>query len=64
MSKYIITLMAISKGQLISKEILVSSILPQNELENVDFCPSLQGQIFFVSVLRELKQPKSPFEIN
>ena len=33
----------------------MSSILPKNELENVNFCPSLLG---------ELKNPKSPFEIN
>ena len=38
------------------KEILVSSILPQNELENVDFCSSLLGQKFFVRFLGKLKK--------
>ena len=42
----------------------MSSILPKNELENVNFCPSLLGQKFFVRFLGELKKPKSPFEIN
>ena len=42
----------------------MSSILPKNELESVDFCPSLLGQKFFVCFLEELKKPKSPFEIN
>ena len=37
------------------KEILVSSILPKNELENVNFCPSLLGQKFFVCFLGEQK---------
>jgi hypothetical protein len=44
--------------------LLVSSILPKNELENVNFCPCLLGQNFFVRFLGELKKPKSPFEIN
>ena len=52
------------KGQLISKEILVASVLSKNELEFVKFCPSLLGQKFFVRFLGELKKPKSPFEIN
>ena len=43
---------------------LVSSILPKNELENLNFCPSLLGQTFFVRFFEELKMPKSPFEIN
>jgi hypothetical protein len=43
---------------------MVSSILPKNELENVNFCPSLLGQKFFVGFLEEMKKPKSPFEIN
>ena len=34
----------------------MSSILPKNELENVNFCPSLLEQIFFVCILRELKK--------
>ena len=42
----------------------MSSILPKNELENVNFCPSLLGQKFFVRFWRELKKPKSPFQIN
>ena len=42
----------------------MSSILPKNELENSNFCPSLLGQTFFVRFLGELKTPKSPFEIN
>ena len=42
----------------------MSSILPKNKLENVNFCPSLLGQKFFVHFLGELKKPKSPFEIN
>ena len=46
------------------KEILVSSIIPKNELENVDFCPSLLGQKLFVRFLEELKKSKSSFEIN
>ena len=46
------------------KQILVSSILPKNKLENVNFGPSLPGQKFFVRFLGELKNPKSPFEIN
>ena len=37
------------------KEILVSSILSKNELENVNFCPSLLRQKFFVRFLGELK---------
>ena len=42
----------------------MSSILPKNELENLNFCPSLLGQKIFVRFLGELKKPKSPFEIN
>ena len=42
----------------------MSSILPKNELENVNFSPSLLGQKFFVRFLGELKKPKSHFEIN
>jgi hypothetical protein len=38
----------------------VSSILPKNELENVNFFPSLLGQKFFVRFLGELKKPKKP----
>jgi hypothetical protein len=52
------------KGQLILKSLLVSSILPKNELENNNCYPSLLGQKFFVRILEELKKPKSPFKIN
>ena len=52
------------KGQLIYKEILLSSILPKNELENINFRPSLLEQKFFVRFLGEFKKSKSPFEIN
>ena len=44
-----------TKGQLISKFFLVSSILPKTELE-IFFWPSLLGQIFFVRFLEELKK--------
>ena len=43
---------------------LGSSILPKNELENFNFCPSLLGQTFFIRFLEELKTQKSPFEID
>ena len=46
------------------KEILASSIIPKNELENFNCYPSLLGQKFFVRFLEELKKLKSPFEIN
>ena len=42
----------------------MSSILPKNERKNVNFCPSLLGQKFFVRFLEELKKTKCPFEIN
>ena len=42
---------------------LVSLIVPKNELENSNFCPSLMGQNFFVRFLEELKK-KCPLEIN
>ena len=42
----------------------LSSILPKNELANVNFCPSLLGQKFFACFLGELKKTKSPFESN
>ena len=42
----------------------MSSNLPKYELENVNFCPSLLGQKFFVRFLGELKKTKSRFEIN
>ena len=38
------------------QEILVSSILPKNEPENVNFCPSLLEQKFLVRFLGELKK--------
>ena len=40
------------------------SILPKKEFENVNFCPILLGQNFFVRFLGELKKTKGPFEIN
>ena len=43
---------------------MVSPILPKNELENSNFCPSLLGQKFFVCFLGELKKTKCPFEIK
>ena len=46
------------------KEILASSIIPKNELENFYCYPSLLGQKFFIIFLEELKKLKSPFEIN
>ena len=42
----------------------MSSILPKNELENFNFCPSLLGQKFLVHFLGELKKTKCHFEIN
>ena len=45
--------MKILKVILSQNEILVSSILLKNELENVDFCPTLLGQKFFVRLLGE-----------
>ena len=41
----------------------MSAILPKNERENLNFCPSLLEQKFFVRFLEELKTPKCPFEI-
>ena len=48
------------------KEILVSSILSKNELENVNFYPSLlsRGRIFLFVFWENWKNQKSPFEIN
>ena len=43
---------------------MVSPILPKNELENSNFCPSLLRQKMFVRFLGGLKKPKCPFEIN
>ena len=54
-----------SELKLCSKvQVLVSSILPNLKLENVDFCPSLMGQNFFVRNFGDLKKTKSPFEIK
>ena len=44
------------KGQLISKGNFSVFNSPKNELENVNFCPSLLGQKFFVCFLGELKK--------
>ena len=37
----------------------MSSILPKKELENVNFCPRLLEQKFFVHFLGELKKPNA-----
>ena len=50
---------ALAKGQLISKGNFSVFNSPKNELENVNFCPSLLGQTFFVRFLGELKKPKN-----
>ena len=52
------------KGHLILKGNFSVFNSPKNELENVNFCPSLLGQKFFVRFLGELKKTKSPFETN
>ena len=51
----------ICKGQLVSKGNLVSSILPKSKLENLNFCPSLLGQKFFLRFLEEFKNYKKSF---
>ena len=38
------------------KEILISSNLPKTELKNVNFCPSLTAQKFFVRFLGALRE--------
>ena len=54
-----------TKGQLISKgNFSVFNSPKKNELKNVNFCPSLVGQKFFIRFLGELKKLKSPFKIN
>ena len=53
-----------AKGQLISKGNLSVFNSPKKELKNVNFCPSLMGQKFFVCFLGKLKKPKSPLGIN
>ena len=53
-----------TKSQFISKENFGVSNSSKNEPENLNFCPSLLGQKFFVRFLEELKKPKSPFKIN
>ena len=42
----------------------MSLILPKNELENVDFCPSLLGQKFFGWFLGELKKQKALLKLT
>ena len=42
----------------------MSSIHPNNELENVNFCPSLLGQKFLFYFWENWKKTKSPFEIK
>jgi hypothetical protein len=49
---------------LCTKENFGVFILPKNQLENFNFCPSLLEQKFFVRFLEESKKPTSPFEIN
>jgi hypothetical protein len=48
-----------AKGQLISKGNFSVFHSPINELENVNFCPSILGQNFFLRFLGELKKTKS-----
>ena len=45
----------LAKGQLISKGNSSVFNFLKNKLENVNFCPSLLGQKFFVRYLGELK---------
>ena len=52
------------KVSLFRNVFLVSPILPKNEHENSNFCPSLLGQKLFVRFLGELKKQKRPFEFN
>ena len=52
------------KGQLILNEIFSFFIAPKNQLENVNFCPSLLGQKFFIHFLGELKRPKSTSKLT
>ena len=52
------------KSQIISKGNFSVFNSPKNELENVNFCPGIHGQKFFVCFLGELKKPKGSFEIN
>ena len=60
-----ITGSTVTKGQFISKRNFSALSSPKkNELENVNFCPSLLEQKFFVRFLGELKKTKSSFEIN
>jgi hypothetical protein len=40
----------------------VSSILPKNELENVNFCPSLLGQNFFVRFFGRIEKNKKTLQ--
>ena len=42
----------------------MSSVLPKNEIEHSNLCPSLLGQKFFVRFLVELKKTKSRFKIK
>ena len=39
----------------------MSSILPKNELENVNFGPSLLGQKFFVPLFEKIEKTKKLF---
>ena len=44
----------LAKGQLISKCLFGVFNSSKNELENLNFCPSLLGQEFFIHFLEEL----------
>ena len=54
-------LLKVSKFRNVS---LVSSILPKDELEKFNFCPSLLGQKYFVRFLEEFKTPKVLFKLT
>ena len=53
------------EGQLISKRLLVPSILPKNERKKIRlYYDGTSSQIVFVRFLGELKTPKRNYEIN
>ena len=55
---FVMKIIKVSKSR---KEILGSSILPRNELENFNFCPSLLGQKFFVRFFGRIENTKKTF---
>ena len=60
-----VTLKHGAKGQLISKDFLVSSILPKNEQKKFDFTTMIpQVNLFSFVFWRKLKTPIRLFEIN